>query len=137
VFFVYLSCTGLIATCNDRTDATNISLTFALILITALVFLATRPITRRHKAISGLLPYEDLTKMGKYLGDGKFAKLTEQGKYAIQKLSMTCDFPDCNGTVYITLPRSEERKYFTACCSLDSLVHRYKVTGNGIATRIE
>lgn len=115
--------------------AKEADMVLGLLVVFAVFAVIRLPFRRQFSLIEGIFPYTDVTRMGKYLGNGQFAQLTESGKYARYKMSMKCDYPDCDGTVYITEPPSEARKYFTACCSRDKFVHRYQVKSNGIATR--
>lgn len=105
-------------------------------LATLVGLLVTSPFSKKYEYVAGLFPYEDVTKMGKYMRDGKFAKATDDGKYQIYKMTVKCVFPDCDGPVYITDPPTEDKKYFSAQCSLDKFVHKYKVESTGVATKI-
>jgi hypothetical protein len=129
--------TGLLGFAGSRKQSDDFIIAGILFLISVVIYLATLPFKKRRLPIAGLFPYKDanITKMGKYMGKSRFARRIGE-RYAMYNMSMKCAFPDCDGTVYITEPPSEAKKYFSAHCNLDSFVHRYKAASNGIATQI-
>lgn len=79
---------------------------------------------------------ESIGRLGTYLGGGKFYCRTNDRSYMEYQVTSDCNYPKCDGMVFIRNPppREQGNYPFIGSCTVDERRHTYEVDVNGIGT---